>query len=296
MPSEPEAARLLVLDGHYSHISTDFMWECFQNKIYLLYLPPHSSAVLQPLDVAVFSPLKQAYRKEVGYLDDWVTDSTVAGKRAFLECYFKARKASITSQNIKSGWRASGLWPVSIRRPLSNPMVSKAQETSQQTNQPSSQQWDEAISIALWSTPHRSADLRRQLHLFNQLGKDGLDTHTIRHLSRKVQKGYDEQASRVVHLEQQVRQLEGQLEEQQQRKRKKVRLSPNRTFANIWDIQRAQGLDIGDIGSPDESRASELSSEAGSCIWVGGRDSEMGGDSGGDDGDDGGAEVGVVRK
>ncbi|KAK6224541.1 transposase [Colletotrichum tabaci] len=283
MPSEPEAARLLVLDGHYSHISTDFMWECFQNKIYLLYLPPHSSAVLQPLDVAVFSPLKQAYRKEVGYLDDWVTDSTVAGKRAFLECYFKARKASITSQNIKSGWRASGLWPVSIRRPLSNPMVSKAQETSQQTNQPSSQQWDEAISIALWSTPHRSADLRRQLHLFNQLGKDGLDTHTIRHLSRKVQKGYDEQASRVVHLEQQVRQLEGQLEEQQQRKRKKVRLSPNRTFANIWDIQRAQGLDIGDIGSPDESRASELSSEAGSCIWVGGRDSEMGGDSGGDD-------------
>ncbi|KZL67535.1 transposase [Colletotrichum tofieldiae] len=151
-------------------------------------------------------------------------------------------------------------------------MVSKAQETSQQTNQPSSQQWDEAISIALWSTPHRSADLRRQLHLFNQLGKDGLDTYTIRHLSRKVQKGYDEQASRVVHLEQQVRQLEGQLEEQQQR------------------------LDIGDIDSPDESRASELSSEAGSCIWVGGRDSEMGGDSGGDDGDDGGAEVGVVRK
>lgn len=28
--------RLLILDGHGSHITTDFMWECYQNKVILL--------------------------------------------------------------------------------------------------------------------------------------------------------------------------------------------------------------------------------------------------------------------
>ena len=62
-PQDPSEARLLVLDGHGSHESTEFMWECFQNNIHLLFLPPHTSHVLQPLDLAVFGPLKQAYRK-----------------------------------------------------------------------------------------------------------------------------------------------------------------------------------------------------------------------------------------
>ncbi|KDN69817.1 putative transposase [Colletotrichum sublineola] len=280
MPEDPDAARLLVLDAHQSHISVDFMWKCWQHQIYLLFLPPHSSAVLQPLDVAVFGPLKQAYRKEVRYLDDWITDSTIAGKRAFLECYLKAREASITIQNIKAGWKATGLWPVSIRRPLSSSLVTKAQQTSQQTSQPSSQQWDEAVSIVSWSTPRKSANLRHHFHQIDQLVKDRLDIHTFRHLSRKVQKAYNKEA---------------QLEDHQSRKRKKVPLSPNSTFAKVGDVQQPENPDAGRIDSPDESSASELSSEAESCIWVGGKPEEISGDSGGDDGGDSGSDIGVAR-
>jgi len=54
--------RLLILDGHGSHIPIDFMWECRENKIHLLYLPAHSSHLLQPLDLAAFSVLKSRYR------------------------------------------------------------------------------------------------------------------------------------------------------------------------------------------------------------------------------------------
>ncbi|RYN90015.1 hypothetical protein AA0119_g11278, partial [Alternaria tenuissima] len=50
--------RLLLLDGHGSHIPIDFMWLCKMNKIHLLYLPPHASHLLQPLDLAPFSVLK----------------------------------------------------------------------------------------------------------------------------------------------------------------------------------------------------------------------------------------------
>ncbi|APA15885.1 hypothetical protein sscle_15g106550 [Sclerotinia sclerotiorum 1980 UF-70] len=51
--------RLLICDGHDSHISGSFIAHCLQNRIVLLILPPHTSHLLQPLDVAVFDPLKK---------------------------------------------------------------------------------------------------------------------------------------------------------------------------------------------------------------------------------------------
>ena len=62
-PQDPTQARLLILDGHDSHTTDDFIWNCFNNNIHLIFLPPHTSHVLQPLDLSVFSPLKHSYRK-----------------------------------------------------------------------------------------------------------------------------------------------------------------------------------------------------------------------------------------
>ena len=41
--SEAENHRILVLDGHKSHTSGLFQWECFQHHIHLIYLPAHAS-------------------------------------------------------------------------------------------------------------------------------------------------------------------------------------------------------------------------------------------------------------
>ncbi|KAI0997864.1 hypothetical protein K3495_g10325 [Podosphaera aphanis] len=49
--------RLLIMDGHGSHTSPEFLLLCKQNNIQLLFLPAHSSHVLQPLDLGVFAPL-----------------------------------------------------------------------------------------------------------------------------------------------------------------------------------------------------------------------------------------------
>ena len=62
MPLKPGDWRLLILDGHGSHTTPEFMVECFSNKIWLVFLPAHTSHVLQPLDVGVFSALKRYYR------------------------------------------------------------------------------------------------------------------------------------------------------------------------------------------------------------------------------------------
>ena len=53
-----EEPRLLICDDHDSHISADFIRHCIANDIVLLLLPPHSSHLLQSLDVDIFFSLK----------------------------------------------------------------------------------------------------------------------------------------------------------------------------------------------------------------------------------------------
>ena len=59
------AYRLLILDGHGSHATVGFDRFCMEKKIIPLYMPPHSSHLLQPLDVSCFAPLKHLYGQRV---------------------------------------------------------------------------------------------------------------------------------------------------------------------------------------------------------------------------------------
>ena len=54
---------LLILDGHGSHFMPEFDAACSKNHIISVCMPAYSSHLCQPLDVAVFSPLKKAYGK-----------------------------------------------------------------------------------------------------------------------------------------------------------------------------------------------------------------------------------------
>jgi len=59
-PQDPTTRRLLIMDGHSSHVTANVIAFCIKNAIDLLILPPHTSHILQPLDVGVFAPLKRA--------------------------------------------------------------------------------------------------------------------------------------------------------------------------------------------------------------------------------------------
>jgi hypothetical protein len=57
--------RLLILDGHGSHLTTDFIDFCDGNRILLAIFPPHSTHSLQPLDVVLFGPLSKFYAQNL---------------------------------------------------------------------------------------------------------------------------------------------------------------------------------------------------------------------------------------
>lgn len=105
--------RLLIIDGHDSHITMEFIKYCLDANIKPYCLPPHTTHLLQPLDVGLFSPLQKAYGKGVdkatrfSYFNIW--------KGNFLLLLIEACQITYTKDNILGGWRGAGLIPINPR-------------------------------------------------------------------------------------------------------------------------------------------------------------------------------------
>src|SRR5271169_4472500 len=101
--------RLLICDGHDSHITGDWIAHCMRNKIELLVLPPHSSHLTQPLDVGVFGPLKTLMASAIEPLVS--TELHRILKAEWLAAFAEAHENAFIARNIKAGFRGTGIVP-----------------------------------------------------------------------------------------------------------------------------------------------------------------------------------------
>ena len=108
--------RLLICDCHDSHISAEFVRYSIDHDILILLFVPHSSHLMQPLDVGVFGPLKRAMSSQLDRI--FRTGIRHLHKVEWMESYIEARKIAITSSNILGGWRGAGLFPRNKHRIL----------------------------------------------------------------------------------------------------------------------------------------------------------------------------------
>jgi hypothetical protein len=122
------ARRLLIVDGHSSHVNWEFLETCDRLRILVAILPPHTTHRIQPLDVALFQPLATAYSRELDALIHKGESFVSITKRLFWPMFKKAWDASFTKENIESGWRKTGIWPFNpsvvlskIKRPSTPP-------------------------------------------------------------------------------------------------------------------------------------------------------------------------------
>ena len=111
--------RILVLDGHGSHATIDFLWKCKINDVHLIFLPAHSSHVLQPLDLAVFSPLKTHYRNIIASLA-YIDDAAPVKKLHFISSYKEACLKTFVPRVIMGGWKAAGVVPFNPSKGLNS--------------------------------------------------------------------------------------------------------------------------------------------------------------------------------
>lgn len=151
--------RLLILNGHGSHITAEFHSFCEQNQIILLCQPPHSSHLLQPLNVGCFSVLKRVYGRIVG---DWMRLGIhYIDKQDFLEMYVRARAESQSASNIASSFRATGLVPYDPDQVLSRLHISFRTPTP-----PPARTTPSPYTAA---TPHDISQLQQQADILQQL-------------------------------------------------------------------------------------------------------------------------------
>src|SRR5271156_175661 len=108
--------RLLILDGHGSHLTPEFDTACLENDIISICMPAHSSHLCQPLDVSIFSPLKKSYYKHIEYRSR--LGFSHIDKLDFLEAFLKARTEAYKSTSIQNGFAAAGLIPIDPERVL----------------------------------------------------------------------------------------------------------------------------------------------------------------------------------
>ena len=102
------AVRMLVLDGHTTHLGMEFVQYCEEQSIHLFLLPPHTTHILQPLDVGCFQPYKH-YQSVI--LDEAALRSNLDfNKLDFLAALSIVRKQTFKPTNISSAWRRSGLY------------------------------------------------------------------------------------------------------------------------------------------------------------------------------------------
>ena len=110
---------VMIGDNLSSHISLNVIQQCQQHDISFVLLPPNSTHILQPLDVSFFKPLKSAWRN---VLLEWKKFSRGAISKDVFPALLKETLDKIKaseSQNIKSGFRATGIIPFDPQHVLS---------------------------------------------------------------------------------------------------------------------------------------------------------------------------------
>lgn len=112
------AWRLLVLDGHGSHVTDDFINYCLKHCILLVVLPPHSTHTVQPLDVGCFKPLAGAYSKRLSIHTQRSQGLVPIKKGDFFLLFWDAWGEASKKETILSSWAATGVWPMDKERVL----------------------------------------------------------------------------------------------------------------------------------------------------------------------------------
>jgi hypothetical protein len=172
--------RLLLLDGHGSHLTARFIAFCLDKNIDLVCLPPHTSHILQPLDVGLFSPLKRALSTEIEKL--FRLDTRRVPRIEWTEAYITARAKAFTSRNIESSFRASGIYPLS---PITILSTLRMPSSTPPTTPPPITTLNDLDRSLLDSSPPEGTELRQATSLVNRIVRSStLETPVKRYIER----------------------------------------------------------------------------------------------------------------
>ncbi|KAH0209605.1 CENP-B protein, partial [Aureobasidium melanogenum] len=116
--------RILLFDQHATHLSDKFEQACKKRRTITLPLPAHTSDILQPCDLTMFSPIKGKYKDKLYELCQ-LNDSEPTKKKDFCRLYHEARKETFKPSNYETAFKKAGLVPFDPQSVINRPEVIK---------------------------------------------------------------------------------------------------------------------------------------------------------------------------
>lgn len=106
-----DPAKLLIYDGHLSHISIQLIQLAISHNVTILKLPPHTSHILQPLDISVFRGLKSIWDQ---YLTGWARKNIGRrlSKSEFTNVLGKTWRNFDWASKLKSRFKKTGIFNI----------------------------------------------------------------------------------------------------------------------------------------------------------------------------------------
>ena len=98
---------MLIIDNHKSHDNEGFILKAWEYGIIPIALPPHTTHITQPLDVACFGPLKHYH--SLGVSDSAFLGNLNKSKIEFLERFPDEQAKVFTLDDILSAFIATSL-------------------------------------------------------------------------------------------------------------------------------------------------------------------------------------------
>jgi hypothetical protein len=111
---------LLILDGHGTHTHAPNLDLCREDNIYVCFLPPHTSHILQPVDVGIFNSYKAAYRRggsdpalDHAINTNYISEATKTRFR-MLGISMTAQIDAVNKRSIRRSFHYTGIYPFSF--------------------------------------------------------------------------------------------------------------------------------------------------------------------------------------
>ena len=205
--------RLLVLDGHGSHLTPQFDQLCSDNDIIPICMPAHSSHKLQPLDIGCFAPLKKAY----GGLIEQKARLGInhINKIDFLEALPEARESAFQPETIRNSFAGAGLVPLNPDRVLSQLNVQLKTPTP-----PSSRSTNSAPK-----TPYTTRQLEKQASTVKKLlkARTQSSSSSLEQRLEKLIKGHELHLNELILAREEIHELRASNKKQIQKQKRSAR-------------------------------------------------------------------------
>ena len=117
---------IVVMDNFFAHINPDVLMSLVKDHVFVVLLPPHSSHLLQPLDVGIMGPFKhwlhkamhdERTRKDACNMSEpdlikLIFNRTILSRHTKSGQPLSVWRSTFRSSNVHSAWQDSGLNPL----------------------------------------------------------------------------------------------------------------------------------------------------------------------------------------